>query len=51
MTISSSQSWDLVQIAKDVNRELLIGFSWNYMPIVQQAFVQLQKRVLADLSK
>lgn len=51
MTISSSQSWDLVQIAKDVNRELLIGFSWNYMPIVQQAFVQLQKKSIGRLEQ
>ncbi len=51
MTISSLQSWELVKIANDVNRELLIGFSWNYMPIVQHAFEQLQKKSIGTLEQ
>ena len=51
MTISSVQSWDLVQIANQVDRELLIGFSWNYMPIVQQAFEQLQRKGIGELEQ
>lgn len=51
MTIASSQGWDLVQIANEVNRELLLGFNWNYMPIVQQTFIQLQKKGIGRLEQ
>ena len=51
MTISAAQSWDLVKIAKEVKRELLVGFSWNYMPMVQQAYEQLQRKGIGELEQ
>lgn len=51
MTISSQESWDLVETASQVGRELLVGFSWNYMPIVQQVFEQLQRKSIGKLEQ
>src|ERR1035437_1189223 len=32
MTISSSDAWELVELARSVNRHLVISFGWNYLP-------------------
>lgn len=37
MTIDPAQAWDLVKIAGENDRELLVSFGWNYMPIVRSA--------------
>ncbi len=51
MTISSKESQGLVAVAEEVDRELLIGFSWNYMPMVQQAYEQLQRKGIGTLEQ
>lgn len=37
MTVDSAQAWDLVETANRVDRELLLSFGWDYMPIVRRA--------------
>jgi predicted dehydrogenase len=37
MTVSSEDAWDLVETAKAVDRQLLMSFGWDYMPIVRRA--------------
>jgi len=44
MTIDPRAAWDLVETAARVERQLLVSFGWNYMPIVSGA-VELVSRV------
>jgi len=37
MTIASSEAWDIVRVAEDHDRQLLVSFGWNYMDIVKKA--------------
>lgn len=37
MTIASSEAWDIVRVAEENDRQLLLSFGWNYMPIVKTA--------------
>jgi len=37
MTIASSEAWDLVEIAREHDRQLLIAFGWNYMRMIRDA--------------
>lgn len=37
MTIASAEAWDLVEIARENDRELLIAFGWNYMTMIRDA--------------
>lgn len=37
MTIDPSEAWDLVRIAEEQQREVLIAFGWNYMPMIERA--------------
>jgi predicted dehydrogenase len=37
MTIGPEQGWSLVDIAADSQRQLLVSFGWNYMPMVRRA--------------
>lgn len=37
MTIDSSQAWDIVRVAEENDRQLLVSFGWNYMPLVETA--------------
>tara|TARA_R110002124_G_scaffold13735_1_gene62559 strand:+ start:6432 stop:7481 length:1050 start_codon:yes stop_codon:yes gene_type:complete len=37
MTIAASEAWDLVAIARENERELLIAFGWNYMRMIRDA--------------
>lgn len=36
-TIASTEAWDLVKIANDLDRELIVAFGANYLPMVKQA--------------
>lgn len=38
MSIQSQEAWGMVESAKRANKELLISFGWNYMPIFQKAW-------------
>ena len=49
MTLHSGDAWDLVNTAKDINRELLLSFGWNYQPIVQDMYLQLRKKGIGRL--
>lgn len=42
MTISSEQAWDIVRVAEENQRELLISFGWNYMDIIKTAVEAVQ---------
>lgn len=44
MTIDPRDAWDLVDTAARVDRQLLVSFGWNYMPIVNGA-IDLVSRV------
>lgn len=44
MTIAPADAWDLVSTADRADRQLLVSFGWNYMPMVRDA-VQLISRV------
>ncbi|MGV8858172.1 Gfo/Idh/MocA family protein [Rhodoglobus sp.] len=37
MTIASAEAWDLVEIAREHDRELLIAFGWNFMAMIRNA--------------
>lgn len=37
MTIDPDQAWDLVRAAETADRELLLSFGWDYMPIVRDS--------------
>jgi predicted dehydrogenase len=37
VTIDPAQAWDLVETAKRLDRELIISFGWNYLPMMKQA--------------
>lgn len=37
MTITAADAWDIVRVAEECKRELLISFGWNYMDIVKSA--------------
>lgn len=37
MTISSTDAWNIVRVAEENQRELLISFGWNYMDVVKTA--------------
>jgi predicted dehydrogenase len=37
MTIASSEAWDIVRVAEEHDRQLLISFGWNYMSMVKTA--------------
>lgn len=49
MTIRPAEAWDLVQLAESVDRQLLVSFGWNYMPIVRQAVALLGKHPIGAL--
>lgn len=36
-TLTSEQAWDLVDIARQLDRHLLVSFGWNYTPLVERA--------------
>lgn len=37
MTLQAGQAWDLVKLAQERNRHLLVPYGWHYKPFVQQA--------------
>ena len=37
VTIDPAEAWDLVETAKRLDRELIISFGWNYLPMMKQA--------------
>ena len=37
MTIDSAEAWDIVKVAEENDRQLLLSFGWNYMDIVETA--------------
>lgn len=49
MTITSATAWDLVDTAKRNNRELLLSFGWNYQKMIQDMYLQLQKKSIGKL--
>ncbi len=49
MTIDPAQAWDLVETAERVDRQLLVSFGWNYMPIVRRATELLQEHRIGHL--
>ena len=49
MTITSADAWDLVDTAKKNDRELLLSFGWNYQKMIQDMYLQLQKRGIGKL--
>ena len=44
VTIDPAEAWDLVETAKRLDRELIISFGWNYLPMMKQA-----KRLMEDV--
>lgn len=49
MTIDPAEAWDLVEVAKRHNRELLISFGWNYMPMIREARRMLRETSIGRL--
>lgn len=49
MTIAPDQAWDLVRTAREVDRELLLSFGWNYMPMVRDTLSLLGRHGIGDL--
>lgn len=37
VTIDPKQAWDLVEMAKRLNRHVVVSFGWNYKPMVREA--------------
>jgi predicted dehydrogenase len=49
MTITPDLAWDLVRTAGDVDRQLLMSFGWDYMPIVQDATALIREHGIGRL--
>ena len=49
MTIEPADAWDLVETAKRVDRQLLVSFGWNYMPMVRQAVELIREHSIGTL--
>ena len=49
MTIAPADAWDLVQTAEACNRELLMSFGWDYMPIVRKAKALIDEHGIGEL--
>ena len=49
MTIRPEDAWDLVAVAESVQRQLLLSFGWNYMPIVTGAVELLARHAIGRL--
>ena len=43
MTIDPAEAWDLVDTAAKADRQLLVSFGWNYMPIIRSAVALLER--------
>jgi predicted dehydrogenase len=43
MTLDPAQAWQLVDVARERNRHLIVAYGWNYKP-----FLQAARRLLAD---
>lgn len=49
MTIRPEDAWDLVTVANSVQRQILLSFGWNYMPIVTGAVELLAQHSIGSL--
>ena len=49
MTITPADAWDLVGTAEEHDRQLLMSFGWDYMPIVRQAKALIDKHGIGEL--
>ncbi len=49
MTITPADAWDLVRTAEDHDRQLLMSFGWDYMPIIRQAKALIDEHGIGEL--
>jgi predicted dehydrogenase len=49
MTIDPADAWDLVETARRVDRQLLVSFGWNYMPMVRRAVALVREHPIGTL--
>lgn len=49
MTIDPADAWDLVETAASVDRQLLVSFGWNYMPMVRRAVAMVREHGIGEL--
>ena len=49
MTITPDDAWDLVRTAESVDRQLLLSYGWNYMPMVRAATALVREHGIGTL--
>ncbi len=49
MTIEASHAWDLVDLAAAADRQLLVSFGWNFMPIFFRAKRLMERYGIGEL--
>src|SRR5690349_16188862 len=51
VTIDPAQAWDLVETARRLDRELIISFGWNYLPMMKQAKTLMEDVGIGELEQ
>ena len=49
MTTQASQSWELVNLARERGRHLLVPYGWNYKPFVEKAAELVREGVIGEI--
>ncbi len=49
MTTRASQAWELVDLARERGRHLLVPYGWNYKPFVERAAALLRDGVIGEI--
>lgn len=49
MTLEASQAWDLVNIAKERNLQLIVPYGWHYKPFVKQAKQMMDEAIVGNI--
>ena len=49
MTLDAHQAWELVNLAKERNLQLLVPYGWHYKPLVQQAKQLMAEGVVGNI--
>ena len=49
VTIAPDEAWDLDNTAKKLNKQLIIAFGWNYLPMMREAKALMEKYGIGDI--
>ena len=50
-TIRPEDAWDLVEVAKSVDRHLVVSFGWNYRPMVREMKRVMEERGIGEVEQ